>query len=95
MANRMAWGLLGKNWVEDMIQVCKEYELDGIIYFQQWGCTVTEGLAQITADEAEKRLGIPTLILEGRQLIQEIFNPDEVKSKLDAFIDLCKERKGI
>lgn len=95
IANRYAWGLLGKNWVEDMIQVCKEYELDGIIYFQQWGCTVSEGLGQITAEEAEKRLGIPTLILEGRQLIQEIFNPDDIKSKLDAFIDLCKERKGI
>ena len=95
ISSRMAWGLLGKNWVEDIMQVCKEYELDGIIYFQQWGCTVSEGLAQITAEETEKRLGIPTLILEGRQLIQEIFNPDDIKSKLDAFIDLCKERKGV
>ena len=93
--NQSAWGGLGTRWVDDILIVCRDLKLDGIVYFQQWGCTVTDNLAKNVAEIAERELGIPTLIMEGRLLVDETFDPQQMEDKLNGFADICLARKGM
>lgn len=91
--NQSAWGGLGRRWIDDGLFVCKDLKLDGIVYFRQWGCTVTVGVGKILAEAAEKELGIPTLLVEGRMLDQEVYDAKKFREQLDEFLDLCLEKK--
>lgn len=87
------WGRLGEPWVETHINSCKEQDLDGIVYFLQWGCPTSNCLGKVVADTAEKELGIPTLLIEGRMLESSIFDEQDFYAKLEDFIEVCLERK--
>ena len=45
------------------------------------------------AEVAEKELGIPTLLIEGRMLESSIYDPKDFYSKLSDFIEVCLARK--
>jgi benzoyl-CoA reductase/2-hydroxyglutaryl-CoA dehydratase subunit BcrC/BadD/HgdB len=68
------WGRLGDWWVQTNINTCKDLKLDGIVYFMQWGCSVTNNLGKVIVETAEKECGIPTLLIEGRMLDENIFD---------------------
>ncbi len=87
------WGRLGDSWVQTHINSCKDLHLDGIIYFLQWGCPVSNNLGKVVADVAEKELGIPTLLLEGRMLESSVYDEKDFNSKLMDFVDVCLARK--
>ena len=91
--NCSAWGGLGDRWIEDTLFICRDLKIDAIIYFQQWGCTVSHNLGRIVADSAETELGIPTLLVEGRMLIEETFDRRQFEERLGDFVDLCIEQK--
>ncbi len=88
------WGRLGDPWVRTHINSVLDLHLDGIVYFLQWGCPTSNNLGKVVADTAEKELGIPTLLIEGRMLETSLFDEKDFYSKLADFIDLCLERKG-
>jgi benzoyl-CoA reductase/2-hydroxyglutaryl-CoA dehydratase subunit BcrC/BadD/HgdB len=81
--------------VEDTLFVCRDLNIDAIINFKQVGCTATVGLAKILEDCAERELGIPTLHFEGRQLDPSYFDPVQVNTQLNVFVDSCLRRKGL
>ncbi len=87
------WGRLGDSWVDTHINSCIDLDLDGIIYFQQWGCPTSNNLGKVIADTAEAKLGIPTLLIEGRMLESSGFNEKEFFTKLEDFIEVCEARK--
>ncbi len=87
------WGRLGDQWIQTNINTCADLKLDGIIYFMQWGCSVTNGLGRVLVETAEKVLGIPTLLVEGRMLDDSIFDEKDFFNKLEDFVDICQERK--
>ncbi len=93
IVNQSAWGGLGKRWIDDALFVCEDLHLDGIVYFLQWGCTVTVGVGKILAEAAEQELNIPTLLLEGRMLDQEVYDAKKFREQLDEFLDICLENK--
>lgn len=95
MMNQSAWGGLADRWIEDMLITCKDLSVDAIVYFRQWGCTVTENQGRLVADAAEKALGIPTALVDGRMLVSDAFNQENLENDLNNFIDACLERKGI
>ncbi len=76
-----------------MLDQVETFKIDGIVHFQQSGCPLALGSAQVIADRAEDELGIPSLLLEGRMLDEEFYNEEEVHEKLEEFIDLCIDRK--
>jgi hypothetical protein len=87
------WGRLGERWVENHINVCRDLKMDGIVYFVQWGCTVTNNLGKVVADVAEHELGIPTLIIEGRQLDSTSWDEKDFFGRLEEFIEIALEAK--
>lgn len=93
--NCNTWAGLGDRWVNSTLKMAKELKCDGMVYFLQLGCSASGGIARIVAERAEKELGIPTLLLEGRQLDPFYKSQEESEAELNAFIDLCLSRKGI
>jgi hypothetical protein len=87
------WGRLGEQWVQTHLDSCRDLHLDGIIYFVQWGCTVTNNLGSVLADVAERELGIPTLQIEGRQLDETSWDEADFFGKLEEFIEIALDAK--
>ena len=87
------WGRLGDKWVQTHLNSCRDLHIDGIVYFQQWGCPVTNNLGEVVADVAEKELGIPTVFIEGRMLESSIYNDEDFHSRLEDFIEVCLATK--
>jgi len=87
------WGRLGERWVQNHINVCRDLKIDGIVYFLQWGCTVTNNLGQVVAEVAERELGIPTLLIEGRQLDETSWNEKDFLGQLEEFVDIATTAK--
>ncbi len=92
--NSNSWAVLGETWVNDTLEAAEFMKVDGMIYYVQIGCTATAGLGRVVAEAGEKRLGIPTLLMEGRQLDSKFKSQEECEQELEAFVDLCLSRKG-
>ena len=45
------------------------------------------------ADSSEKELGIPTLLVEGRMLVEETFDQRQFEEMLEDFVDICIKHK--
>jgi benzoyl-CoA reductase/2-hydroxyglutaryl-CoA dehydratase subunit BcrC/BadD/HgdB len=82
------WSGTGNKWVEGLMWVCQDLKVDGIINYLQRGATCTLGLAKLVEEAAEKRLGIPTLQLEGTQWDTNYANEAQITAKLSVFADL-------
>ncbi|MFC1987899.1 2-hydroxyacyl-CoA dehydratase [Chloroflexota bacterium] len=89
------YGVNGAKWVSDMMWVCKELEIDAIIYYNQRGCTPTLGLRRMVEETAEKELGIPTLQLEGKKWDSSYADEATITAQLDEFAQMCLSRKGL
>ncbi len=94
LLNSNSWAGLGETWVRDTLEACRNLRVDGMVYYVQIGCTASAGLGRLVAREAEKELGIPTLLMEGRQLDASFKSQEECEQELEAFVDLCLDRKG-
>ena len=88
------WGRVGQYWVDTHIHSCRDLHLDGIIYFLQWGCPTSNNLGKVIADTAEKELGIPTLLIEGRMLESSMYDKKDFYGRMEEFIELCDIRKN-
>uniref|UniRef100_A0A7C2K4B1 2-hydroxyacyl-CoA dehydratase n=1 Tax=candidate division WOR-3 bacterium TaxID=2052148 RepID=A0A7C2K4B1_UNCW3 len=89
------WGHSGTRWVEPMIWICRDLEIDAIINYNMVGCVATLGLRKIIEERAEKELGIPTLQLEGKQWDKRYADEKIISEKLETFAQLCLIQKGI
>ena len=88
-----SWGSLGSAWVDDIINCCRDLNIDGIVQWMQVGCPTTMGLGKVVSDRAENELGILTLNLEGRMIEADAYNPDVDEAKLGEFVELCLTAK--
>lgn len=89
-----SWGGSGERWIDDTIAACQRFRADGLVLFEQTGCQPVLGLGEQTIDRAEKDLGIPAWRIEGRmQLGHTERTESEFMAGLEAFINLCFERK--
>jgi benzoyl-CoA reductase/2-hydroxyglutaryl-CoA dehydratase subunit BcrC/BadD/HgdB len=87
------WGRVGQYWVDTHMHSCRDLHLDGIIYFLQWGCPASNNLGKVIADTAEKELGIPTLLIEGRMLESSMFDKKDFYSRMEDFLEICAAKK--
>jgi benzoyl-CoA reductase/2-hydroxyglutaryl-CoA dehydratase subunit BcrC/BadD/HgdB len=93
--NSNSWAVLGETWVRDTLEACRNLRVDGMVYYVQIGCTASAGLGRVVAEQAKKDLGIPTLLMEGRQLDAQFKSQEECERELEAFVQLCLDQKGL
>jgi hypothetical protein len=84
----------GHGWAEDIIWVCQDLKCDAIVYYQVVGCLHMGSPAKLVADMAERELGVPTLILAGREMEATFLPIPEFESRLAEFIDMVLAQKG-
>jgi hypothetical protein len=84
----------GSEWAENVVKMCKDWSCDAIVYVQFVGCLHMGGLARLVADIVEKKLGLPTLILQSTLYDPAVLPPAELESKLTDFVETVLARKG-
>lgn len=93
---------LGHTWhgkaetrVRNVLNQCREYKIDAVVHFNQWGCRQNNLSAKIMADRLEEELGIPTLIIEGDNTDPRNFNEAGFMAQLEEFVTMCIMMKGM
>lgn len=81
-----------ENRINKAIEVAKELEVDGIIYFCHWGCKQTMGAA-VSAKKRLEENGFPTLVLNGDGGDRRNTSNGQVMTRLDAFIEMLEDMK--
>ncbi len=79
------------NRFEELIEILKP---DGVINFLQWGCKQTIGGAGLVKEMAVRN-GIPYLAFDGDGGDRRNNPKGQVKTRLEAFFEIIKERKAI
>jgi len=80
-------------WVETLITACRDLKIDAVVDFLQIGCIVTKNVKRITAQRVWEELRIPTLDVEGRELVANEGAQAELNKKLEEFVDMCIAKK--
>ena len=78
--------------IEKALETAKALEADGIVYFCHWGCKQTMGAA-VGAKKVLEANGFPTLILNGDGSDRRNTSDGQVRTRLDAFIEMLEEMK--
>jgi benzoyl-CoA reductase/2-hydroxyglutaryl-CoA dehydratase subunit BcrC/BadD/HgdB len=91
---RSTWGGTGKKWVDGIVWVAKDLDVDAVINYCMLGCTATLGLRKLTEDAVEKELGIPVLQLEGKQWDRDYAGEATLTNQMEEFVQMCLERKN-
>lgn len=89
-ASRLGEGL---DWGSAVSQMCQDLHCDAAVFFQFTSCSHYCSLAQFVAEELERRLGIPTLILPTKNFDQSLLPPDQMEARLAQFVDVVETRK--
>jgi benzoyl-CoA reductase/2-hydroxyglutaryl-CoA dehydratase subunit BcrC/BadD/HgdB len=93
VAHRQAHNYLNyslPNKIEDCIRICKEHKCNGAIFQDNRGCReFVFGFYDIMR-ALEDKLGIPCLCYESNSADMRFWSDEEVRSKVDAFLDLLE-----
>lgn len=84
-----------ENKVHQTVNIVRDMNLDGVVFFMLWGCTSELGHAKLVADRVEEETGVPTLMIEGWCLDSEKYDKDQFENQLGSFVDLCLVKKGL
>jgi len=82
--------------IERILRLAKEYNVDGVVHFLQWGCRWNSGQSSVFK-EALGRTGLPFLALDGDAVDKRATPHGQIFTRLEGFVELletAKSRKG-
>ena len=80
------------NRIRRSIRMCREQEIDGVVYFCHWGCKQTLAAAGNVRQMMEEA-GIPVLILDGDGCDRSNTGNGQMSTRIQAFLEMLEERK--
>lgn len=81
-----------ENRIDKAVEMAKQMEVDGVIYFCHWGCKQTMG-ASVNVKKRLEEEGFPTLVLNGDGCDRSNTSDGQVLTRLDAFIEMLEDMK--
>lgn len=81
-----------QHWLDFTFNSLKEYKIDGIIEFAHWGCRHLNNSSQILKHNLSGT-NIPFLIIDGDCLDSRNWSSGQIKTRIDAFIEILKDKK--
>jgi bcr-type benzoyl-CoA reductase subunit B len=79
---------------QEVMQMIDRYDVDGIVMHSNRSCKpYSFGQYDIQRIVQEKK-GIPSLIIEADMLDERIFAESQIETRIEAFMEVIKERKG-
>lgn len=82
-----------KDRTDAVARWAKIMKADGVVWFAHWGCHHTQGAGPLARKQLEKQ-GLPCLVLDGDGADRSNINDGQMKTKLQAFLEMLKEAKG-
>ena len=79
--------------IERSLEMARQLEVDGVIYFCHWGCKQTQAAAQHTLSLLEAE-GVPTLILDGDGCDSANTMGGQIRTRMEAFLEMLEAKKG-
>ena len=84
--------------VDQMVQIVKKmirkYDVDGMVMHSNRSCK-PYSLGQYDIQRMIQRdTGLPTLVLEADMVDERSFSESQIETRIDAFIEVIKQRKG-
>ena len=85
-------GMRGTDRLKKILEMSKKLHADGVIYFNHWGCKKTSGISTLAKNMFEKN-GLPTLILDGDGCDRRNVSDEQVKTRVQAFLEILEAAK--
>lgn len=73
-------------------EIADDLKPDGVIHFCHWGCKQADG-GSVLLKEAMKERNIPMLILDGDGIDKRNSHDGQIKTRLEAFLEMIEEEK--
>ncbi|MBM3712951.1 MAG: 2-hydroxyacyl-CoA dehydratase, partial [Actinobacteria bacterium] len=80
-----------QNRVDMIMEIVKDYRIDGVVMFSHWGCRHSNGSGRIIKDSL-KKIDIPTLILDGDCLNKNNSSSGQITTRLQGFMEIINSR---
>ncbi|MGQ9473226.1 MAG: 2-hydroxyacyl-CoA dehydratase family protein [Candidatus Caldatribacteriaceae bacterium] len=75
--------------INRIIQWCREYQAEGVIQFNQWGCCQSQGMNVLLHNKLRQQ-GIPLLFLDGDHLDRRHHSEEQWRTRLEAFAEMLR-----
>lgn len=79
--------------IKQITELVKRYETDAVIHFCHWGCKQSSGGVMLLKEEMQKA-NVPMLILDGDGMDRRNSHDGQIKTKLEAFLEIIKKEEG-
>lgn len=81
-----------KKWLTHTTSLVEEYSIDGIVEFAHWGCRFLSAGTQIVKDALQSK-NIPLLIIDGDCIDRRDYSDAQIKTRIDAFVEIMDRKK--
>ena len=82
-----------QRWLDFTSSFVLDYSIDGIIEFAHWGCRYLSANTQIVKDALEAKK-VPILVLDGDCIDRRDYSDAQIKTRIDAFVEILNRKKG-
>jgi benzoyl-CoA reductase/2-hydroxyglutaryl-CoA dehydratase subunit BcrC/BadD/HgdB len=82
-------------YVQDMVQIARDYQVDGAINFAHIGCRQACGCIRALKDELQDELGMSMAVIDCDLVDKSFTSREEVCEKLDGFFEILAEQKEL
>ena len=88
---RTMYGPLGQPVLQDLVEIVRDYKIDGSIYYAFMGCRHTCATVKIIKDTLAEQ-DVPVLTMDCDIIDPTINSENEVRQKLEQFFELLEDR---
>lgn len=82
-----------KEWSKSTLQVCRDYKIDGVIFFSHLGCRQACAAIRTLKDQLKEKVDVPLVAVDCDLTDKSISSPEEMKEKLEQFFEMLQERE--
>lgn len=82
-----------ERWINESISVIREYRVDGIIEFAQWGCRHLNTAIQMLKETMDKEK-MPILVLDGDCVDGRNYSEGQILTRIDTFVKTLENNKN-
>lgn len=82
-----------KEWSKSTLQSCRDYKIDGVVFFSHLGCRQACAGIRTLKDQLKEKLGVPLVAVDCDLTDKSVSSPEEMKEKLEQFFEILQERE--
>jgi benzoyl-CoA reductase/2-hydroxyglutaryl-CoA dehydratase subunit BcrC/BadD/HgdB len=79
--------------IQDIIRLFREWNLDGILWFNHTPCKVIGTDSLMIKKALQKDLNVPIVVIEGDMYDARFYNRQQIRTRVESFAEMLKTRK--